>query len=42
MEVNSFQILMSHFIFNILKMWYLYRANKKWKPEYMLHRRLTG
>ena len=34
--------LMSHFILYIFKMWYLKCANRKWKPEYMRHRRLKG
>ena len=32
---------MSHFIFDMFKRWCLC-ANKKWKPEYMRHRRLKG
>ena len=43
MEVNCFQILLIDVIFyffNMFKRWYL-TANKKWKPEYMRHRRVN-
>ena len=44
MEVNSFQILLVDG--HILSLTYLkcgtWCANKKWKPEYMRHRRLKG